>query len=608
MSADPQQRILIIEDSVTYQKILKTYFEREGFIVKTAGTGEEGLASIESERPDLMVVDFNLPGILGDEVCHKVKMHTRFRSIPVVMLTSRSHQKDIRSGLEAGADDYVVKSGDIDLLLLRVRNLLRNRRSIVELSAVGDGIVAPRVLSIDDDKYFGKYIGDILRGEGYEVTTARSGEEGLEIVERQTFDCIIVDFIMPGLNGDEVCRALKSHEAFRDIPVVLLTTRGDRKDMIAGLNAGADDYILKTIDRDVLKSRIRAMLRRKHFQDENTRIQQELKAKEVEATRARLDRDLAEAKARMADALRKKNQELEAANQQLRATQAGLIQAEKMAALGLLVAGIAHEINNPLAYVFNNLETIERDLRDLDEIVALYRESLPFVEQASPEMARAIRQLEEELELATIRQEVGSFIADSKDGVERIKNIVVNLRNFSRLDEGERQRVDVTEGIRTTLKIIDHMIKPSIQVVELYEDIPMIECYPGLLNQVFMNLLVNACQAVGPSGKIEIRACIRSNRIIIEIIDNGCGMDDEVKAKVFDPFYTTKPVGSGTGLGLFTTYGIIQKHGGEITVESTPGVGSRFALNLPLELPHQALIISDPTESDSDTHAEVEAL
>jgi two-component system NtrC family sensor kinase len=577
MGAENRHRIVVIDDSATYLKILKTYLEREGYDVHPAMTGEEGLALVGRVKPHLILCDYLLPGMKGDEFCKQVKLHGASRNIPVIMLTARGDREDITTGLDAGADDYIIKSQDIDILLLRVKNFLRQVVAEPDTDEdEGPALARQKVLTIEDDAFYRAMIARLLTEEGYEVHQAGCGEDGLAMCEAETFDLILVDFIMPGLQGDEVCRKLKQNEATREIPVILLTSRGDKQDMIAGLNAGADDYIIKSTDVEVLKSRVKALIRRKAFHEENKRIQHELKSRELAAERAQMERDLAQEKAMLADQLADKNSTLEATNMKLRETQTALVQAEKMAALGQLVAGIAHEINNPLAFVYNNLVTIERDAKDLVRGLDAYRDAVAPM----AELVARLKETEDDLELLTAQRELMQYVEDSKEGLDRVKNIILNLRNFSRLDEGEVKVVDVADGVESTLKILAHVMKDRIDVEREYHVVSKIEAYPGLLNQVFMNLLANAAQAIQETGRIRIRIFEAEGTVRVAISDSGCGIPPELLRKIFDPFFTTKPVGSGTGLGLSTSYGIMQKHGGQILVDSIPGQGSTFTVVL----------------------------
>jgi signal transduction histidine kinase len=305
---------------------------------------------------------------------------------------------------------------------------------------------------------------------------------------------------------------------------------------------------------------------------------------EVEAARARADGAVAQARAQMADALAAKNTELEATNHKLRETQAQLVQNEKMAALGQLVAGIAHEINNPLAFISNNMVTIQRDLEDLETILEAYRKAGPAVQASDSEAFARLEELETALDLPLLQAELRQQFTDTREGLDRVKNIVLSLRNFSRLDEGEVKTVDLHEGLESTLTLIRYLLESRIELVRDYQPMPQIECYPSRLNQVFMNLLVNACHAISGHGTITIRTRQEAGLVRVGIHDTGSGIRPEHLDRIFDPFFTTKDVGKGTGLGLYVSYGIVEKHGGRIEVQSVLGEGTTFTVVLPAQL------------------------
>ncbi|MBI4869901.1 MAG: response regulator [Candidatus Wallbacteria bacterium] len=581
-------RVLVIDDSLTFLHGIKKLLRGDGHEVHTAQSGEEGLERVAELLPDVIIVDHVLPGIQGDEVLRRLKLNTRTRDIPVIMLTMKSGREEMIEGLQAGADEYISKGGDLDVLRVRVGRFLRSQSPRAQPAPIGEAFMRrPRVLAVDDDRFFLKVLKGLLTEEGFEVAFAASGEEALEAIKTELPDCVLLDLIMPGLSGEEVCKRLKAEERTRQLPVVILTSSSEKQALISALSAGADDFVNKPVDREVLKGRIEALLRRKYYQDENRRIQEELKSHELEAARAKADRDLAQARAQMADALSAKNLELERTNQKLRETQAQLVQSEKMAALGQLVAGIAHEINNPLAFISNNVVTIQRDIDDLRQILAAYKETVPALEATAPERLEEIRRLEAQLELPLVETELRQQLSDTREGLERVKNIVLSLRNFSRLDEGEVKTVELREGLESTITLIRYLLEGRIEIHRDYAELPRIECYPSLLNQVFMNLLVNACQAIPDRGTVTIRTRAEQGWVRVEVSDTGTGIKPEHVAKIFDPFFTTKDVGKGTGLGLSVSYGIIEKHGGRIEVQSDPGSGTTFSVFLPAALPKQ---------------------
>jgi len=257
-----------------------------------------------------------------------------------------------------------------------------------------------------------------------------------------------------------------------------------------------------------------------------------------------------------------------------------LQQSEKLASIGQLAAGVAHEINNPVGYISSNLGTLEGYLQDLFTLLRGCEEVVDHF--AEPEGRERFAQLTEESELAFLREDVPELLSESREGVKRVKRIVQDLKDFSRGDTGEWQYADLRRGLESTLNIVHNELKYKATVVREFGELPAVECIPAQLNQVFMNLLVNAGQAIEKQGTISVRCGQEEDWVWVEVADSGAGMSPETRKQLFDPFFTTKPVGTGTGLGLYISYGIIEKHQGRIEVESQPGEGSRFRVWLPI--------------------------
>jgi signal transduction histidine kinase/ligand-binding sensor domain-containing protein len=283
--------------------------------------------------------------------------------------------------------------------------------------------------------------------------------------------------------------------------------------------------------------------------------------------------------------LQHRNQELQSLNHRLENTQNQLIQSEKMASVGQLAAGVAHEINNPIGYVHSNLNSLERYVRDILELIDAYGELEKAGAGNHAEVSAQIAAQRQRIELEFLRDDIGNLLSESLHGISRVEKIVRDLKEFSHVGETEWQQADIHEGLESTLNVVAHEIKYKARLVKEYAPVPKIECLPFQLNQVFMNLLVNAAQAIEEQGEIRIRTEADDNEVRVMISDTGKGISEAHRHRIFEPFFTTKPVGKGTGLGLSVSYGIVQKHGGSIEVFSEVGKGSTFVVHLPIRPP-----------------------
>ncbi len=453
---------------------------------------------------------------------------------------------------------------------------------------------------------------DYLTNSGFKVFVALDGEIAIEQLEYTNPDLILLDVMMPGIDGFETCRRLKANPSTQDIPVIFMTALSDTLDKVNGFNIGAVDYITKPIQQEEVLSRIHTHLTirnlQKKLQEQNERLQYESNERQKKAI------------------------ELEQALQELQQTQAQLIQAEKMSSLGNLVAGVAHEINNPVNFIYGNLDFANAYIQELLGLIDLYQHTYT---NPTPQIAATI----ERIELEFLKSDLPRLLKSMKVGAERIYQIVLLLRNFTRLDEVQFKWVDIHEGIDTTLLFLQHRLqatveRPGIQVVKEYGPLPKVKCYAGQINQVFMNILTNAIDALEESvvsshwpvlsppspflvrggtvseavpheltaskqtdngldngqrtthNQLKIRIStevIDDVKVVIRIADNGSGMTENVRRRVFDPFFTTKPVGSGTGLGLAISYQIVvEKHGGQLLANSEIGKGTELVIELPL--------------------------
>jgi PAS domain S-box-containing protein len=273
---------------------------------------------------------------------------------------------------------------------------------------------------------------------------------------------------------------------------------------------------------------------------------------------------------------------MQALNNELKEAQNHLVQSEKMASIGQLAAGVAHEINNPIGYVYSNLGTLEKYVQDIFLMLALYEQAEGSI--ADTGVREQLKVARNKLDIVFLKEDLGALMCESKDGITRVKQIVQNLKDFSHVDATEKwQCADLHQGLDSTLNIVSNEIKYKAEVIKEYGDLPEVECLSSQLNQVFMNLLVNAAHAIEERGTITLRTGRQADEVWVEITDTGKGIATEHLKKIFDPFFTTKPIGKGTGLGLSLSYGILQKHHGRIEVQSEVGRGTTFRIWLPVK-------------------------
>jgi len=556
-AAGEPARILLVEDSETQALELRLFLEANGFGVSRCASAETALDALNEAQPDLVVADYHLPGMNGDELIRQMRLSLRTRALPVLMLTGGSGGE--RQGLESGADAYLPKSADRDLMILRIRALLRERRA-------GDdnpGAAAfrrGRVLVIDGSATYRTFLAGLLGQDGHQVTVAESAGAALAALDGDgnAFDCVTLDLLGHDYDGLTLCAEIgrrREGAAGAGFHLVAISGSDPAKDfLVQAFAAGADDVISKT-DAEVLALRVRGYVRRRLLEEDDRRIAGEFGQRERAVERALAEAEAAEARASLADALERANRDLADANRRLTDAQAKLVQAAKMASLGELVAGIAHEINNPLAFILAHQGTVERVLGELPTT-------------GDPTTARSIEKA---------RSRVGAM----RLGLTRIQDLVLNLRKFSRLDEGERSLVNVPEAIETVLALLQHKLGDRIAVERTFSGRPEIHCTPALLNQVVMNILGNAADAMPEGGTVRVATHSDDTCDEIRISDTGPGIPEDLREKIFEPFFTTKPVGAGTGLGLAIAYSVVQAHSGSLTVETAPGGGACFVIGIP---------------------------
>lgn len=450
------------------------------------------------------------------------------------------------------------------------------------------------LLVVDDSPTNIEILSDLLIRSGFKVLVARDGESALQQVGHCLPDLILLDVMMPKIDGFETCRQLQSDISTSDIPVIFMTALNDPIDRIKGLNLGAVDYITKPFQQEEVLARVQVHLKL-HSLTQTLARQNRLLLKENEE-RIAAEQALQWLTQELEQRVDQRTAELSKALADLQQAQVQLVQQEKLSTLGELVAGVAHEINNPVGCIAGNLKHAQNYIQDLIDIVRLCKRYCPYVSAQVAEKMEAI-------DLDYVLEDLPKLLASMHEGTNRIRNISTSLRTFSRLDNDNKIAFNVHDGIKSTLMILRHRLsaneqRPAIEIIENYGNVPAISCYPGQLSQVFMNIIANAIEALEESNQersyddiqtqpntITITTNLTENEQNVQIgfRDNGPGIPDSVKLRIFDHLFTTKSIDKGTGLGLSICRQIVEdKHDGCLACFSQPGQGAEFVITLPL--------------------------
>ncbi len=517
--------VLIIDDSATFREALRSALEGAGYIVLSAPSGEEGLRLAAGSRPQAVLVDGVLPGIDGAGVIRRIRLDTALRGTPCVLLTGSEGAATELRALDAGADAFVRKEEDLEIILARLAAVLRG--SSAQRGDTASLLGPMRVLAVDDSATYLQELGSMLRVEGYDVVLARSGEEAIDLLGVQAVDCILLDLLMPGLGGRETCRHIKGATSVRDTPLIMLTALEDRAAMIDGLTAGADDFISKSSDFEVLKARIRAQLRRKQFEDEHRRIREALLRSEVLAAEERVARQLAEGRAALADQLEKKNRELEAFSY-----------------------SVSHDLRAPL--------------RAIDGFSKLLLEEYG----------------------TTIDEQGRDYLDLVQAGARRMGELIDDLMQLSRVSSAalKRERVDLSTMARAVFTELQQ--RDPHRHVELVVAPELLADVDGRLVRVLLdNLIGNAWKftaKVQASARIELGMERPETTPVYFVRDNGAGFDMAFADKLFAPFQRlhTETEFPGTGIGLATVRRVVERHDGRVWAQSAVGQGATVFFTL----------------------------
>lgn len=595
LSKESKGKILVVDDMPDNLRLLSAMLTKQGYEVRKALNGQLALSVCQKILPDLIFLDINMPEINGYEVCRQLKAWEETCEIPVIFISALDDVFDKVKAFNAGGIDYITKPFQEAEVISRLENHLKVRslqiklkeqnlllqQEIIERQKTQEALELSEV----KNRALVDAIPDLMfrigsSGVFLDYRLPKVDVEGAKIQTHQAFQHFYLknktslpnhDVVENSLVGEHISKVLSDDLAIWIMYFVeqtLLTSKMQIGEYVQQVNGSWNAYEIRFV---------------KSGEDEVLALVRDIS-----------DRKQAEAARLQSEALlRMQKQQLEQALNDLKNAQTQLIQNEKMVALGELVAGIAHEINNPINFIYGNLTYVNDYIQNLVTVIEAYQQEYP---NPTPKINKII----EDIDLIFLINDVESLASGMYRGAKRIQEIIRSLRNFSRHDESEIKLVNIHEGIDSTLLMLQHRLRetetrPAIEVIKEYGNLPRMSCYASEINQVFLNLLNNAIDALeipyGESLPLNSTPQIRIstelttfNTIKIHIADNGPGIAEAVQARLFDPFFTTKPVGKGTGLGLSISYQIVvQKHGGKITCCSSPGYGADFAIEIPVD-------------------------
>jgi two-component system, NtrC family, sensor kinase len=558
--------ILIAEDNAVSRMLLEKILVKLGYKVLTAKNGLEAWNLFQQNRVSMVITDWMMPEMSGMALCRKIRVSGANDYTYIIILTAKDRGKDLVEALEEGADDYLskpinpeelkarIKTGERIVLLQKEhkeleRNLLDSRN---KLGVVFDSL-HEEIVSIDKGLHIVSANRMFLQNRGVvfsEIATrpyfAGKDDEKLKSRMGEVFETGKPQFFT------DISVDKDGNKKYREISC------------LPAKNDSGEVYQMVVVSRDITESK--------------------LKSEKIVLLQDKLVKAFI--------SVNKKNKKLADTLKRLKDTQAQILQSEKMASIGQLAAGVAHEINNPTGFVSSNLKSLLDYQHDINGLLGEYRRLITDLKEIAMKkgfpssiarQVERIKDLEEEIDADFILEDILDLIGECREGTERIKKIVLDLKDFAHPGEDKMQVADINKGIESTLNVVWNELKYKATVTKDYGDLPLIKCYPQQLNQVFMNLLVNAAQAIEKEGEITISTRVLDGRVEIKIGDTGSGIPKDNLSKIFDPFFTTKDVGKGTGLGLNMAYNIIKKHNGTIDVESEAGKGTVFTIRIPMD-------------------------
>jgi DNA-binding response OmpR family regulator len=581
---DDLPQVLVIDDSLTYREQLAELLRGAGYQVALAPSGEEGLRALARRRPAAVVIDGVLPGMDGAAVVRKLRLDPALRTLPCILLTGADEDGAELHALDSGADAFVRKGGDAGVLLARLAAVLRNVDGASH--AVAAAQVGQRILAVDDSRTYLHQLADVLGDEGYDMILAESGEQALALTAVQQVDCVLLDRLMPGLSGTETCRRLKGNAATRDIPLIMLTAMEDREAMIEGLSTGADDYVLKSSEFDVLKARLRAQLRRKQFEDESRRIRAELMDKEMEAAEMRATRALVESRAELLTMLEQKNCDLEHAVRALEERQAEVNeknrQLEEASRLkSEFLSNMSHELRTPLNAIIGFSDVLAggiigvlspKQQTCIGHVLASGRHLLGLINDILDLSKVEAGQMHLALESIDANVELRSCLSIVQDGAAR-RGIGLEFIPCPAL---ERTQVDLRKFRQMVYNLLSNAVKFSQEGGRVSLS----------LHRTRRAAVTNVAEPGWASRMLPLPAGDWDDFLEVRVRDYGEGIAANDLPLLFQTFRQLDASCSrqheGSGLGLALVSRMAELHGGTVGLSSAPGQGAQFSIWLPV--------------------------
>jgi two-component system, NtrC family, sensor kinase len=527
--------ILIVDDSPDSRELLAKTLKSWGYNVLLADDGRDALGKFKNNDISMVITDWMMPGMDGLILCEKIREIVKNDYVYIIMVTARDQSSDIKEALDKGVDDFITKPIDIE----RLKASLNTAHRIISLSRKLN-------LEIDNNRLL-----------------IENMKEGLIRVDENS----VLSFV-----NDSMCKMI-----------------GYSRDELIGQHVM---FLHEKEEEERIKERV---LRRKQGISDSYEMNYLTKNGDVIPTIVSAKPLLNSSGQYTGTVVVVTNiAAIKQAEQERKAIEAQLRQSDKMASIGQLAAGVAHEINNPTGFVSSNLNTLLTYIKDYNTLIDLYQGLARQLENDEKsgcyvEYLQKIKEQESSMDINFLKEDILQLIQESREGTERIRKIVQDLKDFAHPGEDKPKFADINRSIESTLNIVWNEIKYKAQVKKEYGELPEILCYPQQLNQIFANILVNAAQAINNKGEIMVKTCLTGEKIMVTISDTGCGISPNNLTRIFDPFFTTKAVGKGTGLGLNVAYNIAKKHNGDILVSSEEGHGTCFTIHIPVNNTDESL-------------------